>query len=253
MPFRYTRVLVLAMLLTAGPVVANRAEPKPGHQPAGNADTEPLPWEQGESLGPLFSLGDPAAKTVIHAYVNYLPIHVAAHFTSPEACRLRHEFNAKHGDADSIWGSELCGSFQELQRRYLDTGKAYLLVHEFVLNPSLEADVGSAMVGRCVPPQEAAEFFRLQAERYLPWELRQRGLGWPEQRAKLIEIARSVAPNRDFDRCLAPELKAKLFEATRQASREYDVYAVPSYRIEGRRGMLNAIELLEQLGSSESR
>ncbi|MEL6297618.1 MAG: DsbA family protein [Pseudomonadota bacterium] len=168
-------------------------------QQAGDVPVEKL-MAKGE-LDEL-SVGSPDAKVVIIEY---------ASMTCPHCARFH------------------TNVYPELKKKYIDTGKARLIMREFPLDNLAAA---ASMLARCTDTNEKAValtnvLFKKQNE----WVVR----GNPVPR--LFEIAKQAGfTEKSFNACLQDqELLNKIARVREKGSKEFNVSATPTFFINGKR------------------
>lgn len=151
---------------------------------------------------PELSVGSPDAKVVIVEYASLTCGHCAT-------------FHNK--------------VLPELKAKYLDTGKARLIMRQFPLN---NVDAAAMMLTRCVAPDKTIAlidtFYHTQAE----WAFKE---GNPVPR--LFEMAKQAGFTQEtFDKCLTDQpLLDKLTAMRTRASEKFGVAATPTFFINGKR------------------
>jgi protein-disulfide isomerase len=124
-----------------------------------------------------------------------------------------------------------CAHFQddvlpEIKKRWIDTGKAKLVLRDFPLDePALRA----AMIARCAPPDRfyafADTFFAAQEK----WV---KASDYREALARLAKLG--GISQEDFDACLKnTALENKIVEERLIASKELDVNSTPTFFVNG--------------------
>lgn len=124
-----------------------------------------------------------------------------------------------------------CAHFQddvlpEIKRKWIDTGKAKLVLRDFPLDePALRA----AMIARCAPPDRYyafADTFFAQQEKWVKAS---------DYREVLARLAKLGGIGKDeFDACLKDtQLENKIVEGRLIASKELDVDSTPTFFVNG--------------------
>jgi protein-disulfide isomerase len=114
----------------------------------------------------------------------------------------------------------------ELKKKWIDTGKAKLVLRDFPLDePALRA----AMIARCAPPDRyyayVETFFAAQDKWVMARDYR-------EALARLVKLG--GMSKDEFDNCLKnTALENKIVEGRLVASKEFDVNSTPTFFING--------------------
>lgn len=141
-----------------------------------------------------------------------------------------------------------CAAFHKsvlpkLKEKYIDTGKALLVIREFPLN---EIAVAVSMLTRCAGDNDkTAALVDVYFDHQDQWLVR------GDIVPKLLELAKQAGFTKErFDKCLADEeLYKKLVKQRDVASREFGVSRTPSFFINGKavRGNTMNIATFEQI------
>lgn len=141
-----------------------------------------------------------------------------------------------------------CAAFHKnvmpkLKEKYIDSGKALLVIREFPLN---EIAVAVSMLTRCAGDNDkTAALVDVYFDHQDQWLVR------GDIVPKLLELAKQAGFTKErFDKCLADEaLYKKLVKQRDVASREFGVSRTPSFFINGKavRGNIMNIATFEQI------
>jgi protein-disulfide isomerase len=114
----------------------------------------------------------------------------------------------------------------ELKKKWIDTGKAKLVLREFPLDePALRA----AMIARCAPPDRFYAYVDALFATQDKWVMAK------DYREALARIVKLGGMSQDeFDNCLkSTNLENKILEERLAASKELDVNSTPTFFING--------------------
>lgn len=135
-----------------------------------------------------------------------------------------------------------CAAFHKtvlpkLKEKYIDTGKALLVMREFPLN---EVAVAVSMITRCAGDNDkTAALIDVYFEHQDKWLVR------GDMVPKLLDLAKQAGFTKEsFDKCLADEgLYKKLVKQRDVASKEFGVSRTPSFFINGKAVQGNIMNL----------
>lgn len=114
----------------------------------------------------------------------------------------------------------------ELRKKWIDTGKAKLVLRDFPLD---EEALRAAMIARCAPPDRFYAFVDTFFAAQPKWATAQ---DYREALARLAMLG-GMGKN-EFDKCLADTaLESKIVEERLIASKELDVNSTPTFFING--------------------
>lgn len=196
--------------------------------------------DEEKLAGALLIMGGEDAEITVHGYVNYVTPYVAAMFTREAVCKKRHEQNKTLGKSGTIWGSEVfCGRYWKFKRKYIDTGKMRLVVHEFIF--ATERDQHPAILARCISQENVVSYFFQYMESF-PFITSDEE--WP---AGLLKLVKKLDPDVDYKQCLDHKINADLKGLARQAYRDFGIKAVPKFRIDGSDEIYNLSGLIDAL------
>jgi protein-disulfide isomerase len=117
----------------------------------------------------------------------------------------------------------------ELQTKYIDTGKARLILREFPLDGLA---VAAFMVARCAGPDRYYPVVGALFDTQESW-----AVAGPEGKEKLLLVAKQAGFSKEkFDQCLADkELFNKIVETRKRGNEQFGVDSTPSFFINGKR------------------
>lgn len=117
-------------------------------------------------------------------------------------------------------------SFDDLKKKYIDTGKVRFVYRDFPLNlPALHA----AMMIQCAPKERAEKFIKVTFSTQNNWAPKKDYLEILSNISKLGGMT-----GKEFDTCIAnKELEDKITQERFEASKVLDVRATPSFFING--------------------
>lgn len=116
----------------------------------------------------------------------------------------------------------------EIEKKWIDTGKAKLVMRDFPLNPpALAAEI----VARCMPPQRYYPLVKTMFQNQEEWVKEQ---GWRDALQHLLEFA--GISKAKFNACLADKaLENRVLGSRLVASRQLGVDATPTFFINGQK------------------
>ncbi len=118
------------------------------------------------------------------------------------------------------------GTYKELKKKYIDTGKVRFLFREF---PFDNASLAAFMVARCAPKDKYFPMIDILFAQQRKWT----GQG-ADVRGELFNIARLAGfTEKSFEECLKNEDVAKGIIAVRDAGMELGVASTPSFFVNG--------------------
>jgi len=117
----------------------------------------------------------------------------------------------------------------ELQKKYIDTGQARLILREFPLDGLA---VAAFMLARCAGPDHYYPMVGALFETQPTW-----AVPGADGKEKLLLIAKQAGFSKEkFDQCLADkELFNKIVETRKRANEEFGVDSTPSFFVNGKR------------------
>lgn len=117
----------------------------------------------------------------------------------------------------------------ELKAKYLDTGKAKLILREF---PTSDRGLVAAMLTRCAPAANATGFIGKLFDSQEEWAF---GSGDPKPKLKELSLANGLTEEK-FEACLKDQaLFDKLVANFSAAGQKFGVNATPTFFINGKR------------------
>ncbi|MCB1784324.1 MAG: DsbA family protein [Alphaproteobacteria bacterium] len=116
--------------------------------------------------------------------------------------------------------------FHEVKKDYIDTGKAYIVFHDFPLNaPALHA----SMIARCLPEARYADFVQLLFETQEDWAYKVDYLKTLKQNAMLAGL-----DEQGFSACLQNvALQKFITDSIEQGQKEHGVESTPTFILNG--------------------
>jgi protein-disulfide isomerase len=117
----------------------------------------------------------------------------------------------------------------ELQTKYIDTGKARLILREFPLDGLA---VAAFMLARCAGPDRYYPVVGALFDTQESW-----AVAGPEGKEKLLLVAKQAGFSKEkFDQCIADkELFNKIVETRKRGHEQFGVDSTPSFFINGKR------------------
>ncbi|HFC04070.1 MAG TPA: DsbA family protein [Rhizobiales bacterium] len=118
------------------------------------------------------------------------------------------------------------GTFVQLKKDYIDTGKVRFIFREF---PFDDLALAAFMLTRCAPEDKYFGMLDVIFERQQQWTRK-------NPREELLKIAKLAGfTEEDFDKCLKNEKVAKgIYEIRDRASKKFEVNSTPSFFINGK-------------------
>ncbi len=118
------------------------------------------------------------------------------------------------------------GTYKELKKKYIDTGKVRFLFREF---PFDNASLAAFMLARCAPKEKYFPIVEILFEQQQKWASQ-----GADVRGELFNIARLAGfTEKSFEECLKNEDVAKGIIAVRDAGMEIGVASTPSFFVNG--------------------
>ena len=118
------------------------------------------------------------------------------------------------------------GTYKELKKQYIDTGKVRFLFREF---PFDNASLAAFMIARCAPKDKYFPMVDILFEQQRKWASQ-----GADVRGELFNIARLAGfTQKSFDECLKNEEVAKGIIAVRDVGMELGVSSTPSFFVNG--------------------
>jgi protein-disulfide isomerase len=114
----------------------------------------------------------------------------------------------------------------EIKKKWIDTGKAKLVLRDFPLD---ESALKASMIARCAPPDRFYAFIDTLFSTQEQWVMAS------DYQAALARLAKLGGMGKDeFDACLANKtLENKIVEGRLVASKQLDVNATPTFFVNG--------------------
>ncbi|GAK71783.1 hypothetical protein RRU01S_20_00440 [Agrobacterium rubi TR3 = NBRC 13261] len=176
----------------------------------GSALAQTLPESSGDvdmtavmKPGPLpdRALGDPNAPVKIVEYMSMTCPH-CAHFHNT--------------------------TFDEIKKKYIDTGKVYFVIREFPFDPRAAA---AFMLARCAPEQQYYPFISMLFKQQQSWATAQ------DARAALLQMSKLAGFSQEtFEACLTNQKLLDDVNATMQrGATEFGVNSTPTFIVNGKR------------------
>ncbi|NTF06685.1 DsbA family protein [Agrobacterium rubi] len=176
----------------------------------GSALAQTLPESSGDvdmtavmKPGPLpdRALGDPNARVKIVEYMSMTCPH-CAHFHNT--------------------------TFDEIKKKYIDTGKVYFVIREFPFDPRAAA---AFMLARCAPEQQYYPFISMLFKQQQSWATAQ------DARAALLQMSKLAGFSQEtFEACLTNQKLLDDVNATMQrGATEFGVNSTPTFIVNGKR------------------
>ncbi|MBB6308174.1 protein-disulfide isomerase [Xanthobacter tagetidis] len=119
------------------------------------------------------------------------------------------------------------GTFPELKKKYIDTGKVRFIFREFPFEPVATA---AFMLARCMPDDKYYPMISTLFETQKAWAFGN------DPAAGLLQVARQAGMSQqDFEKCLTDQALAEKVQASAlYANKELGVNATPSFIINGK-------------------
>jgi protein-disulfide isomerase len=174
---------------------------------------QPSARDLGES-----AIGDPAAPVTIIEYSSLTCPHCASFHTN---------------------------TLPELKKRFIDTGKARLVLRDFPLDQSALA---AAMIAHCAGPERRPQFLEVFFSQQESWAAASDPVRQLKQLAQLGGLG-----SAEIDACLADkELETAVLQVRLDGQQKYDIRSTPSFIIDGKThagdlGVERFAELIEPL------
>lgn len=215
----YPRDLFLALALLAfAPQAALAQAPPPAAPPTGQSPAAETPVEEEAPEGPAeipvdallkangglpdIVLGNADAKVTVVEYASLSCSHCA-------------DFHNK--------------VLPEVKAKYLDTGKAKLILREF---PTSNRGLVAALLTRCAPPDNAPALIDKLFETQEEWAF---GEADPKPKLKEISLANGLTEEK-FESCLKDQaLYEKLVQTFSAAGERFGINATPTIFVQGKR------------------
>jgi len=118
------------------------------------------------------------------------------------------------------------GTFVQLKKDYIDTGKVRFIFREF---PFDELAVAAFMLARCAPEEKYFPMLDVLFEKQQLWTR-------TDPRGELLKIAKLAGfTEESFDKCLKNEKVAKgVYDIRETASKQFGVNSTPSFFVNGK-------------------
>ncbi|WP_320199106.1 DsbA family protein [Agrobacterium sp. rho-13.3] len=119
-------------------------------------------------------------------------------------------------------------TFDEIKKKYIDTGKVYFVIREFPFDPRAAA---AFMLARCAPEQQYYPFVSMLFKQQQGWATAQDARGALLQMSKLAGFSQET-----FEACLTNQKLLDDVNATMQrGATEFGVNSTPTFIINGKR------------------
>jgi protein-disulfide isomerase len=116
----------------------------------------------------------------------------------------------------------------ELKKKWIDTGKAKLVMRPFPLD---QVALRAEMLARCLPPERYYPMIETLFKTQEKWAVPQDWRGALERTARLAGVS-----NKEFDACLANKaLEDEIVQSRLTASTQLDVNATPTIFVNGKK------------------
>jgi protein-disulfide isomerase len=185
--------LLVALLLAGGLPVAAQAAPPTADAAKAAGLLAPTPQDR--------ILGNPKAPITIVEYASLSCPH-CAHFE------------------DEV--------LPEIEKKWIDSGKAKLVMRDFPLNPPA---LGAEVLARCLPPQQYYPLVKMMFANQEKWVIEK---GWREALQHLVEFA-GISKEK-FDACLADKaIENRVVGSRLAATRQLGVDSTPTFFINGKK------------------
>ncbi|WP_284776898.1 DsbA family protein [Agrobacterium sp. lyk4-40-TYG-31] len=119
-------------------------------------------------------------------------------------------------------------TFEEIKKKYIDTGKVYFIIREFPFDPRAAA---AFMLARCAPEQQYYPFVSMLFKQQQTWATAQ------DARAALLQMSKLAGFSQEtFEACLTNQKLLDDVNATMQrGATEFGVNSTPTFIINGKR------------------
>jgi protein-disulfide isomerase len=119
-------------------------------------------------------------------------------------------------------------TFDEIKKKYIDTGKVYFVIREFPFDPRAAA---AFMLARCAPEQQYYPFVAMLFKQQQSWATAQ------DARAALLQMSKMAGFSQEtFEACLTNQKLLDDVNATMQrGATEFGVNSTPTFIINGKR------------------
>lgn len=119
-------------------------------------------------------------------------------------------------------------TFEEIKKKYIDTGKVYFVIREFPFDPRAAA---AFMLARCAPEQQYYPFVSMLFKQQQTWATAQ------DARAALLQMSKLAGFSQEtFEACLTNQKLLDDVNATMQrGATEFGVNSTPTFLINGKR------------------
>ncbi len=118
--------------------------------------------------------------------------------------------------------------FDEIKKKYIDTGKVYFVIREFPFDPRAAA---AFMLARCAPEQQYFPFVSMLFKQQQSWATAQ------DARAALLQMSKMAGFSQEsFEACLTNQKLLDDVNATMQrGATEFGVNSTPTFIINGKK------------------
>lgn len=119
-------------------------------------------------------------------------------------------------------------TFEEIKKKYIDTGKVYFIIREFPFDPRAAA---AFMLARCAPEQQYYPFVSMLFKQQQTWATAQ------DARAALLQMSKLAGFSQEtFEACLTNQkLLDDVNETMQRGATEFGVNSTPTFIINGKR------------------
>ncbi|NTJ41547.1 thioredoxin domain-containing protein [Agrobacterium larrymoorei] len=119
-------------------------------------------------------------------------------------------------------------TFDEIKKKYIDTGKVYFIIREFPFDPRAAA---AFMLARCAPEQQYFPFVSMLFKQQQSWATAQ------DARAALLQMSKMAGFSQEtFEACLTNQKLLDDVNATMQrGATEFGVNSTPTFIIGGKK------------------
>ncbi|MDR6104483.1 protein-disulfide isomerase [Agrobacterium larrymoorei] len=119
-------------------------------------------------------------------------------------------------------------AFEEIKKKYIDTGKVYFIIREFPFDPRAAA---AFMLARCAPEQQYFPFVSMLFKQQQSWATAQ------DARAALLQMSKMAGFSQEsFEACLTNQQLLNDVNATMQrGATEFGVNSTPTFIINGKK------------------
>ena len=119
-------------------------------------------------------------------------------------------------------------TFDEIKKKYIDTGKVRFIIREFPFDPRAAA---AFMLARCAPPEEYFPMIEMLFKQQVTWAAADDG------RAALLQMSKLAGFTEDsFTKCLTNQKLLDDVNSVRErGAKEFGVNATPTFLINGKR------------------